>query len=94
MVLMPKRKRVYRGIVIVDVACKLCARVVNCWLKRGVVLPDTLYGFREGRGMGKANLGAKLAQHLTGIAHEPLFLFFFDIRKAYYSLDRRQCIKY
>ena len=83
----------YRGIGIVDVAWKLCAAVVNFCLKRSVELHDSLHGFREGRGTGAANLEAKLAQHLAGLAHKPLFQVFLDVHKAYKSLDRGRCLE-
>ena len=44
------------------------------------------------RGMGGATLEAKLAQQLAGLAHEPLFQMFLDVRKVYESLDRVKCI--
>ena len=53
---------------------------------------DTLHGFIEGGG-GAANLEAKLAQHLAGIAHKPLFQVFLDVCKAYYLIDRRRCLE-
>ena len=34
-----------------------------------------------------------LAQQLDGLAHNPIFQCFIDVRKAYNSLDRGQCIE-
>ena len=93
MVLILKGKGEYGGIVIVEVAWKVCASVVNSRLKRGAVLHKALHGFREGRGMGTATLEAKLAQRLDGLAHEPLFQFFLDVYKSYDSLDRGLCLE-
>ena len=45
-----KREGGYRGVVLVEVAWRVCAAVVNCRLKRGVVLLDVLHGFRGVRG--------------------------------------------
>ena len=73
---------------LVEVVWKVCATVVNCCLERSLTLHDALHGFRAGRGTGTATLGAKLAQQLAGIAHEPLFQVLLDVPKAYYSLDR------
>ena len=67
---------------------KVCSVVVNCWLKRSVVLHKTLHGFIEREGTGTATLEAKLSQQLTGLAHNPLFHVLLDVRKAYDSLDR------
>ena len=67
--------------------------VVNCCLKRSVVLHDTLHGFREGRGAGTDTLEANLAQQLAGLAQNPLFQFFLDLYKAYDSMDRERCME-
>ena len=61
MVLLPKGKGEFRGIEIVEVLCKVRSVVLNCCLKRSVVLHDALHGFRSGRGMGMATLEAELA---------------------------------
>ena len=72
---------------------KVFATVVNCCLKSSVALHDALHRFRAGRGTGNATSEAKLAQQLAGIAHNPLFQIFLDVRKAYDSLDRGQCME-
>ena len=54
---------------------------------------NALHRFRGGRGTGTATLETKLAQQLTGLSHELLFQVFFDIRKAYDSLDRGRCLE-
>ena len=73
MIFLPKRKREYQGIGIVEVAWKVCAAVVNCWIKRSVETHYVLHGFSTGQGTGTATLEAKLIQKLAGIAHKPLF---------------------
>ena len=83
MVLLPKGKGGYRGTGIVDLLSKVCSVVVNCLLKRSVVLHDALHGFRKWRGTRTATLDAKLSQHLTGLSYKPLFHIFLDVRKAY-----------
>ena len=88
MVFILKMKGEFWGIELVEVAWKVCATVVKCWLRRGVVLHDALHGFRGRRGTGKATLESKLDQQLAGLAHEPPFQVFLDTRKAYDSLDR------
>ena len=90
MVLLPKRKGEYRGIGIVEVLWKVCSVVVNCHLKRSVVLNDALHGFREGRGTGTSSLESKMAKQLVRILQNPLFQVFLDVRKAYDSLDRER----
>ena len=93
MSLILKGKGEYRIIGIFEVAWKVCTAVVNCWLKRDVVLQDALHGFRGVQGTGTATLEAKLAQQLVGPEHYPLLKVFLDIRKEYDSLDRDQCIE-
>ena len=58
-----------------------------------MTLHDTLHGFKDEMSRGKANLEAKLAQQLAGIAHKPLFQVFLDVRTAYDSLDRARCME-
>ena len=57
--------------------------VVNCWLKRSVILHDALHAFRAGRGTVTATLEEKLVHKLVGIAHKPLFQVFLDVQNAY-----------
>ena len=72
---------------------KVFAVVVNCRLKRSVVLHDTFHGFRTGRRTGTAMLEANLDQHLERLAHEPIFQVFLDAQKAYDSLDWERCLE-
>ena len=37
--------------------------------------------------MGTAILGLKLAQNLTSVDQDPMFLFFLDLKKAYNTVD-------
>ena len=67
--------------------------MVNCWLKRGVVLHNALHGFRGGQESGTYTLEAKLAQHLAGLAHDTPFQVFLDIRNAYDSLDKEKFLE-
>ena len=64
----------------------------NCRLKRSMELHYSLHGFSAGKGMGMGTLEVKLAKQLAGIVHKPLFQVFFDIGKAYGSLDREWCM--
>ena len=63
------------------VVYKVCAAVVNFQLKRSVDMNYVLHGFRKGMGTGTATLETKLMQHLVGLAHDPLFQVFLDIKK-------------
>ena len=79
MVFIPKWKGDYRGIGLVEVLQKVCAGVVNCWIKRSVVLHNALHRFRTGIGTGMVTLESKLDQELAGLAHEPLFQVLLDV---------------
>ena len=74
-------------------AWKLCVVVVNCQLKRGVVLHGAMHELRGGWGTETATLEANLDQQLMLLAHDPLFQVSLDIRKTYDSLDREQCLE-
>ena len=73
MVLLTKGKGKYQGIALVEVMHKVCAAVVNCRLNQSVEMHNTIHGLRGGRVTGTATLEAKLAQHLAGIEHKPIF---------------------
>ena len=47
-----------------------------------------LHGFRYVRGTGTAIMELKLAQELSRIYQDPLFLVFLDPRKAYGTMDQ------
>ena len=83
----------YQGIGLVKLVWKVCATLVNCCLRRSVMLHNALHGFREGRGTGTATLEAKFLQQLEGLEHEPMFHIFLELRKAYDSLDRGWCME-
>ena len=76
------------GIGIVEVICKLCESTMNNLLCFAITLHGTLHSFRQVIGTGTATLEAKLAQHLAGLFHEPLFYVLLDMHKSYNSLDR------
>ena len=88
MAITPKWKREYRGIGLVDILWKVCAVVINCWLKSSGVLHKTLHGFKTWRGTGTATLESNMSQQLMELAHEPLFQVILNLRKAYNSLDQ------
>ena len=54
---------------------------------------DVLHGFQTRRGTGTAIMEKKLAQELDNIDHEPLFLFFLDLQKAYNTVNRDRLIQ-
>ena len=92
-ILIMKGKGEYQGIGLVEVLWKVRSVVVNCHLKNSVMLHDTLHGFREGWGTGTANLDAKLAQQLSGIAHNTLFQVVLHVCKVYDLLGKGRCME-
>ena len=63
-VLIPKGKREYRGIGLVEFTWKVVAVILHRRLTSGIQFHDALHGFREGRGTGTATLEAKLLQQI------------------------------
>ena len=80
-------------ISLVEVIWKVCASTTNIRIRQTTTLHNALHGFIQGRGTGKATMGANLAKKLAGIVHEPLFQGFIDVRKAYNSLDIGRCME-
>ena len=54
---------------------------------------DTLHGFRELQGTWTVTLESKLAKHMDGIAHKPLFEVFLEVRKTCGLLEKGRCLK-
>ena len=49
-VLVPKGKKEYRGVCLVEVMWKVVAEILNCRLTASITYHDFLHGFWEGRG--------------------------------------------
>ena len=67
--------------------------MVHCRLKGKVDLYDSLHGFRKGRGTGTETLEENLEQKLAGLAHDPLFKVFLDMRNMYNLIDQGMCME-
>ena len=92
-VLIPKGKRGFRGIGLVEVTWKVVAVILHRRLTTGITFHDALHGFREGCGTGTANLEAKLLQQLAAMREEVLYVIFLDLTKAYDALDRSRSLE-
>ena len=92
-VLIPKGKKDYRGIGLVDVMWKVVAAILNRRFTSSITYHDALHGFRAGRGTGTATLEAKLLQQLAALREEVLYMIFLDRTKAYNALDRSRCLE-
>ena len=93
MVLIPKRKKDYRGIGLVEVMWKVVAEILNRRLTASIAFHDLLHFFREGRGTGTATLEAKLLQQLAALREEVMYVIFLDLHKAYDAMDRSRCLE-
>ena len=91
--LIPKGKKDYRGIGLVEVMWKVVAVILNRRFTSSITYHDVLHGFRAGRGMGTATLEAKLIQQLAAMREEVLYVIFLDLIKAYDALDRSRCLE-
>ena len=60
--MIPKGRKEYRGIGIVEVMWKTVAAILHRRLTASITYHDFLLGFRAGRGTGTATLEAKLLQ--------------------------------
>ena len=92
-VLIPKGKKEYRGIGLVEVTWKVVAAILHRRLTTAITYHDVLHDFREGCGTGNAILEAKLLQQLAAMREEFLYVIFMDLTKAYYALDRSMSLK-
>ena len=93
MVLIPKGKKEYRSIGLVEVMWKVVTAILNLRLTASITFHDFLHGFQEGHGTGTVTLKAKLLQQLAALREEVLYVIFLDLHKAYDALDRYRCLK-
>ena len=94
MVLIPKGKKDYRYIGLVEVMWKVVAVILNCWLTASIPFHDFLHGFWAGRGTGTVILEAKLIHQLAALRDEVLYVIFLDPHKAYDALCGSSKITY
>ena len=91
-VLIPKGKKDYRGIGLVEVMWKVVAAILNHRFTSSITYHNALREFRAGRGTGTATLEAKLLQQIAALREEVLYVIFLDLTKAYNALDRSRCL--
>ena len=92
-VLLPKGKREYRGVGLVEVTWKVVAVILHRRLTTGITFHDALHRFQEGCGTGTATFKAKLLQQLVAMREEVLYVIFLDLTKAYDALDRSRSLE-
>ena len=64
-VLIPKEKRDYHGIGLVEVMWKVVAAILNRWLTASITFHNFLHGSQACHYTGTATLEVKLLQHLA-----------------------------
>ena len=92
-VLIPKGKKYYQVIGLVEMMWKVVANILNRRLTASITFHDFLNGFRAGRGTGTATPKDKLLQQLVALREEVLYVIFLDLHKAYDALDRSRCLE-
>ena len=92
-VLIPKGKKDYQGIGLVEVMWKVVAAILNHRFTASITYHDALHGFRAGQGTGTAIIEAKLLQQLVALREEVLYVIFLDLTKSYDALDRSRCLE-
>ena len=91
-VLIPKGKRYYHGIGLVEVMWKVLTAILNFRLTASVTFHNFLHRFWASRGTGTVTLEAKLIQQLVSLREEVLYMIFLDLNKEYDALDRSICL--
>ena len=71
-VLIPKGKQDYRGVVLLEGMWKVVAAILNRRLTDSITYHDFLHRFRAGRSTGTATLEAKLLQQFGALREEVL----------------------
>ena len=93
MVLIPKGKKEYHGIGLVEVMWKVMAAILNCRLEASITYHDFLHRFRAGRSTSTATFKPKLLQQLAALREEVMYVIFLDLHKAYDALDRSRYLE-
>ena len=92
-VLIPKRKKDYRGIGLVELMWKVVVAILNRRFTSSITYHNALHGFRACHGTGNFTLEAKLLQQLAALREEVFYVIFLDLTKAYDVLDRSRCLE-
>ena len=87
-VLIPKGRKEYRGIGLVEVMWKVVTAILHRRLATAITYNNFLHGFWAGRGTGTSTLEAKLLQKVAAMREDVLYVIFLDLHKPYDALDR------
>ena len=92
MVLIPKIATDTRGVGLLETLWKVLEAIIDPHLYASLQFHDVLHKFRVVRVTGTDIVDLNLAQELARIYHDPLFLVFLHLRKAYDIIDRDRLI--
>ena len=93
LVLIPNGDVDTRNIGLLEVVCKVMEMVIDNRINLVVQFHDVLHGFCAGRGTGTTIMELKLAQYLSNVEQDPLFLVFLELMKAHDNLDRGRLLQ-
>ena len=93
MVLIPKGITNTRGIGLLETLWKVVEALIDTRLRVSLQFHYVLHGFRAGIGMRKDIMEPKLTLELSSVYHEPLFLVFLQLRKAYNTVYRDRLVQ-
>ena len=88
LILIPKGTTDTRGKGLLYTLWKAVEALIDTRLHDSLQFHDVLHRFRSGRGMRTAIMELKLVHELTSVDHNPLFIVFLDLSKAYNTVDR------
>ena len=72
---------------------KVVEALIDTHLCASIHLCDVLHRLRSRRGMGTAIMELQFAQEIVSMYHNPLFLVFLDLRRAYNTVDRGRLVR-
>ena len=93
LVIIPKSTTDTHFIGLLETLWKVVEALIYTRIRVSLQFHDVLHEFQAGRGTGTAIMELNLAQELAIVEHDPLFLVFLDIQKAYNTLYRDRLIQ-
>ena len=72
---------------------KVIESIINWRIASKIIVHDAFHCFRARRGTGTACIQAKLLQQLSKMVQKTLHFIFFDLRKAYNTVDRERLLE-
>ena len=92
-VLLPKGNGNYQGIGLLEMSWKVIESIINQRIASKVNFHNALHGFQTSRGTGTACIEANLLQQLSKMVQKTLYFIFFNLRKAYNTVDKERLLE-